>query len=253
MRVGYWKYFIMKQLPLLKIIKWISLLAFAAMALLQLTNPARTNPPVTQDFLAVTKPPPDVAALFRVGCYDCHSHETHWPWYSHIAPVSWGVVGDVNQARSHVDLSVWPTNNADAAIRKLQAMSEELQSGRMPLPHYTLVHREARLTVKQRGEMADWLGSVATALEESKSIPTTSPVAQIDSSAGRALFLKNCAHCHGADGHGDDGPDLHNLDLTDARITQQIRNGKKGQMTSFAGKLDSASIQSLVEYLRTLK
>ena len=71
--------------------------------------------------------------------------------------------------------------------------------------------------------------------------------------AGRTLFLKNCAHCHGADAHGDDGPDLHNLDWTDEQIIARIRNGRKGQMTAFAGKLQPMDIDALVVYLRTLK
>ena len=75
----------------------------------------------------------------------------------------------------------------------------------------------------------------------------------VSAKAGRALFLKNCAHCHGADAHGDEGPDLHKLDWTDKQITDRIRNGKKGQMTSFAGKLKTTEIQSLAAYLRTLK
>lgn len=70
---------------------------------------------------------------------------------------------------------------------------------------------------------------------------------------GRALFLRNCAHCHGADGHGDDGPDLHDLDLSDEGIARRIRNGKKGQMTAFAGKLQPAEIEALAAYVRTLK
>jgi mono/diheme cytochrome c family protein len=70
---------------------------------------------------------------------------------------------------------------------------------------------------------------------------------------GRQLFLKNCAHCHGADAHGDEGPDLHNLDWTDEQIATRIRNGKKGQMTAFAGKLSSEDIKEVVAYLRTLK
>jgi mono/diheme cytochrome c family protein len=70
---------------------------------------------------------------------------------------------------------------------------------------------------------------------------------------GRKLFLKNCAHCHGADAHGDDGPDLHGLDDSDKWIANRIRNGKKGQMTAFAGKLPPSEIESLVAYLRTLK
>ena len=70
---------------------------------------------------------------------------------------------------------------------------------------------------------------------------------------GRTLFLKNCAHCHGADARGDEGPDLHKLDWTDRQITTRIRNGKKGQMTAFAGKLSPEEISALVGYLRTLK
>ena len=70
---------------------------------------------------------------------------------------------------------------------------------------------------------------------------------------GRALFLKNCAHCHGADARGDDGPDLHGLDLSDEWIANRIRKGKKGQMTAFAGKLQPAEIDALIAYLRTLK
>lgn len=71
--------------------------------------------------------------------------------------------------------------------------------------------------------------------------------------SGRVLFLRNCAHCHGADGRGDDGPDLHDLDWTDEQIAARIRNGKKGQMTAFAGKLSPEEITKLIRYLRTLK
>jgi mono/diheme cytochrome c family protein len=80
---------------------------------------------------------------------------------------------------------------------------------------------------------------------------TNAPAAGVK--AGRILFLKNCAHCHGADAHGDEGPDLHKLDWTDKQIIDRIRNGKKGQMTSFAGKLKTNEIQNLIGYLRTLK
>jgi mono/diheme cytochrome c family protein len=71
--------------------------------------------------------------------------------------------------------------------------------------------------------------------------------------AGRALFLKNCAHCHGADARGDEGPDLHKLDVSDEWIANRIRKGKAGEMTAFAGKLQSAEINLLVRYLQTLK
>lgn len=71
--------------------------------------------------------------------------------------------------------------------------------------------------------------------------------------AGRTLFLKNCAHCHGADANDDEGPDLHNLDWTDQQIATRIRSGKAGQMTSFKDKLQPSEIDSLVIYVRSLK
>ena len=70
---------------------------------------------------------------------------------------------------------------------------------------------------------------------------------------GRTLFLRNCAHCHGATAHGDDGPDLHNLDWTDEQIAKRIRTGKSGQMTAFEGKLTTDQITTIIAYLRTLK
>jgi mono/diheme cytochrome c family protein len=66
-------------------------------------------------------------------------------------------------------------------------------------------------------------------------------------------FLRNCAHCHGADAHGDEGPDLHDLVWTDDWIANRIRKGKAGQMTAFAGKLQPAEIAALVAYVQSLK
>jgi mono/diheme cytochrome c family protein len=70
---------------------------------------------------------------------------------------------------------------------------------------------------------------------------------------GRHLFLLNCAHCHGDDAHGDEGPDLYNLDKTDARIRTVITGGIKGEMPSFAKKLNDNDVRALTEYLRTLR
>lgn len=84
-------------------------------------------------------------------------------------------------------------------------------------------------------------------------LPNATPDEPAPAAAGQKLFLKNCAHCHGADARGDDGPDLHNLDWTDEQIATRIRNGKKGQMTAFAGKFAADDIGAVVAYLRTLK
>src|SRR5262249_31565723 len=81
--------------------------------------------------------------------------------------------------------------------------------------------------------------------------PNSSPPAP--ALAGRSLFLKNCAHCHADDAHGDEGPDLHGLKRSDEWISRRIRNGVKGEMTAFGGKFSDRDVEAIIAYLRTLK
>ena len=104
---------------------------------------------------------------------------------------------------------------------------------------------------QQTTTSTDVHGAVSSA---AASQPTASaPTANTGTIIGRTLFLKNCAHCHGANAHGDEGPDLHNLDFTADWIANRIRKGKAGQMTAFAGKLQPAEIDALVAYVQSLK
>jgi hypothetical protein len=145
--------------------KWRLILtaAIGIFAALQLTNPARTNPLVKADFIATASPPASVAATLRAACYDCHSHETTWPWYSRIAPVSWLIASDVDEGREHLDFSDWPADAASAA-RKLDRINEVLDYREMPPKKYTLVHAAARLTEAQRKEILDWTDTAAARL-----------------------------------------------------------------------------------------
>lgn len=70
---------------------------------------------------------------------------------------------------------------------------------------------------------------------------------------GYALFMMNCAHCHGSDARGDEGPDLHGITRSDARIASVIKNGVKGEMPKFGAKLSDTDVQALTAFLRTLK
>ena len=70
---------------------------------------------------------------------------------------------------------------------------------------------------------------------------------------GRHLFLQNCAHCHGIDATGDEGPDLHEVIKSDESITTLIKNGKKGDMPSFGRKLSDADIVALIAYVRSIQ
>ncbi|MGA3172430.1 MAG: c-type cytochrome [Chthoniobacteraceae bacterium] len=70
---------------------------------------------------------------------------------------------------------------------------------------------------------------------------------------GAGFFAQSCADCHGDDAHGDEGPDLHNLAISNARIAAQIKNGTKDQMPSFSRKYNEAQVAALVAYVRSLR
>jgi mono/diheme cytochrome c family protein len=74
-----------------------------------------------------------------------------------------------------------------------------------------------------------------------------------DAMRGHSLFDHNCAHCHGDDARGDEGPSLYDLKKSDARITKIIKGGIKGEMPRFGTKFNDPDIQSIIAYLRTLK
>ncbi|HEY2081800.1 MAG TPA: cytochrome c [Verrucomicrobiae bacterium] len=69
---------------------------------------------------------------------------------------------------------------------------------------------------------------------------------------GYTLFMINCAHCHGDDARGDEGPDLHGVTKSDARIASMIKNGVKGEMPKFGSKLNDNDLRDLIAFVRTL-
>jgi hypothetical protein len=150
-----------------KKLKWIFTGLIAGFALLQLANPLRTNPPAApgHDLMATNPPPPPVAATLRAACYDCHSDETKWPWYSHIAPVSWLVAGDVRDGRERMNFSDWPHDQPERAAKRLERISEEVGYRNMPPGKYTLLHPEARLTPAQREQLIHWADGEAARLK----------------------------------------------------------------------------------------
>jgi hypothetical protein len=148
-----------------KKLKWIFGALAVAFALLQFTNPPRTNPPVVHDLMAASPPPSEIAVLLHSACYDCHSYKTKWPWYSHVAPVSWLIADDVNEGRTNLNLSDWQTNDLIRAAKRMEDMSEQIGYDEMPPKKYTLIHRDARLTEDQRKQLEHWLDAEAAAFK----------------------------------------------------------------------------------------
>lgn len=114
----------------------------------------KTNPTVTAELDA----PTEIISIFKRSCYDCHSNETAWPWYSNIAPVSWLVAGDVKDARAHHNFSEWGNLSRKDRLKMKEEIWEEIEKEKMPLWKYNIMHPEASLTQKNKDLIRGWAG-----------------------------------------------------------------------------------------------
>jgi Haem-binding domain len=99
---------------------------------------------------------PKVLAILERSCQDCHSEITHYPWYSFIAPVSWLIRSDVTRGREHLNLSRWREYSIQRKERSLSEIANQVKDRDMPLPQYTLIHRDARLSDADVDAIFQW-------------------------------------------------------------------------------------------------
>ena len=136
-----------------KPLKTAATIALALLVLIQFWPVDRSNPPATA---AMALPAGEVGEIMQAACNDCHTHETTWPWYSRVVPISIFVARHVEEGREHFNLSTWGEQTAQRRDHKLEEMIEMLEEGEMPLRSYTITHTDARLTDAQRSMLVEW-------------------------------------------------------------------------------------------------
>lgn len=132
--------------------KWLKRAMIAggvALPVLQLVPYGRehSNPPVVEEPRWID---PEVRALAARACFDCHSNETTWPWYSNVAPISWLVQHDTDEGRSELNFSEWHKPQREA-----HDAAKHVTKGDMPPKSYLLAHPEARLSPEERQRLID--------------------------------------------------------------------------------------------------
>jgi len=152
----------------------VGILMFGGLQVLPVAR--RTNPPVhpEQSFEQHLIVPPDINAMMRRACMDCHSNETVWPWYSRIAPLSWAIANDVNHGRKAMNLSEWsagPGRRPEIAASTLAAACEDARSRRMPRFPYSALHNSARLKPHEIEQFCAWTQSEFSRLIQLKRQP----------------------------------------------------------------------------------
>lgn len=135
-----------------KFIRWVLFLSVVGLVLIQFLPVERSNPPVTGEISA----PDQVMQLLEASCYDCHSNETRWPWYSRIAPVSWRIAEHVRKGRGNLNFSEWQGFSVEDRERATEEIWEVVEKGAMPLSDYLRMHPEAVITDPQREALRRW-------------------------------------------------------------------------------------------------
>lgn len=130
----------------------IFLIIFIVMQFIQTD---KTNPKVDKNI--EIKANAEVMKIFKTACYDCHSNETVYPWYSNIAPFSWVVSNHINEGRKALNFSTWENYRDEEKKEHLKDIYRTVYAS-MPLQSYLWIHDDAILTKEQRTLIRDWTG-----------------------------------------------------------------------------------------------
>jgi hypothetical protein len=128
----------------------------------------KTTEPVnpTTDFIALTSANAEIANTLKIACYDCHSNQPTYPWYTNIAPVSWWIKHHINEGSQHLNFSIWGTYSEKRKNHKLEECIEMIEEGEMPISSYTLMHGEAKLTDSQKLQLVEFFKALKNAMPQ---------------------------------------------------------------------------------------
>ncbi len=146
-----------------KIIKKILFIGLIIFLLMQLYQPARNESfeqDITANFTKVYNVPKNVEAIVRTSCYDCHSNNTNYPWYSNVQPVGFFMEHHIKEAKEDLNFDEWGKYSKRKQENKLDRIVKQIKSDEMPLASYTLIHKNARLTTVQKKEVMDWISKI---------------------------------------------------------------------------------------------
>jgi hypothetical protein len=125
---------------------------------IQFIRPEKTNPPVNEK--TTLKAPENVMEILKRSCYDCHSNETVWPWYSNIAPLSWSIISHVNDGRKALNFSNWTKIDPKIKEKRIKRAIKTTANGMMPLSTYLWLHEDAKLSEEDKAALKGWFEGV---------------------------------------------------------------------------------------------
>ena len=153
--------------------KKISVILLVAFILIQFFSIDKNNPAPTpqMDFLTIKNTPETTANLIRNGCYDCHSNETKYLWYSNVQPIAWFLQDHIEEGRKELNFSTFATYEPKRQAHKLAEAIEQIEKGEMPLDSYIIAHSEAKFSEAQKQEVIQYLKLVESDIRREHQLP----------------------------------------------------------------------------------
>jgi hypothetical protein len=138
-----------------------------AFVVAQFFQPGRNNGTAfgAQDITHVVTVPDSVMGLLKTACFDCHSNQTKYPWYSKITPVNWWLKNHIDNGKKRLNFSTFATNDLKRKDHKLEEVAETVKKHAMPISSYLWIHKEARLNDAQRVVITDWVARARSELK----------------------------------------------------------------------------------------
>jgi hypothetical protein len=146
----------------------ILLAILIVLIVIQFIQPARnkSRQVLPTDMATMYKMPDTVQAVLKTTCYDCHSNNTNYPWYTYVQPVGWLLANHIRNGKEELNFSEFGSYTARRQRSKLKAIANQVKDGDMPLYSYTMMHKDARLTREQKKLIIDWAQKTKDSLEQ---------------------------------------------------------------------------------------
>lgn len=150
----------------MKLLKNTALVLVAVFVVIQFIRPAHntSGQVLPTDFAKVMVVPNNVLTLLQNACYDCHSNNTKYPWYSNVQPMAWMMANHIQNGKEKLNFSGFGSYTSRRQTSKLKEIANQIKDGEMPISSYSLMHKNARLSKEQRNLIMDWANNTADSL-----------------------------------------------------------------------------------------
>jgi hypothetical protein len=150
-----------------KFFKGLLFILLIVFVILQFFRPKKniSDTPAINDITKVYTVPTNVMASLQTSCYDCHSNNTKYPWYSNIQPVAWWLADHIEEGKKEINFNEFASYSLRRQYRKFKEINDQLEEDEMPLKSYTIIHGDAKLSKEQKVQIYNWTNAMMDSMK----------------------------------------------------------------------------------------